>query len=467
MKKHLILSFFCLFSVLSFSQKQNNIWYFGDKAGIDFNSGSANVLTNSNMRSFEGTAVISDSNGNLLFYTNGGKFIPSPADTFYGGVWNRNHILMPNGSLNGTGGCNSAVQSSLIVPNPGNHNQYYIFTTDCQEYQMLGGFRYSIVDMSLDGGLGDITVKSVKLLDSVAESICGIMHGNKTDFWVIVHKLYTSQFYAYWINASGIQPPVITDIGMPVSPNAGQMMATINGTKIGYCITYKSMLFDFNKNTGVLSNFIDLNKTSWGCAFSSNCRFFYTTSNDPPDSKIYQFDLNAANIPLSAKEIHSISHPYGPMQLGPDRKIYHVPNDYPYQNLDVINNPNLLDTLCNFTANGFYLGGKVSKGSLPNFISGFYGNCTSSSDIEQNNEDVRILVYPNPSRGDLKIQFNNYEGKNHRLLVYNILGNMVLNIENNNTGEFEISRKNLCPGIYYFQIYENISPKGTGRFVME
>jgi hypothetical protein len=467
MIKRILLTTFLLQTLLSFSQKQNNIWYFGDKAGINFNSGTATLLTNSNMRSFEGTAVISDTAGNILFYTNGGKFIPSPADTFYGGVWNRNHVIMPNGSLNGTGGCNSAVQSSLIVPNPADPDQYYFFTTDCQEYQMLGGFRYSIVDMSLDGGLGDITVKSVKLLDSVAESICGIMHENKTDFWVIAHKLYTSQFYAYKINASGIQPPVISDIGMPVYPNAGQMMSTINGTKIGYCVTYKSMLFDFNKNTGALSNFIDLNKASWGCAFSSNCRFFYTTSNDPPDSKIYQFDLNAANIPASAKAIHAIPHPYGPMQLGPDRKIYHVPNDFPYQNLNIINNPNLPDTACNFVANGFNLGGKVSKASLPNFISGFYGYCTSSSDIYQNTDEIQFVVYPNPSSGDITIKFSNPEGVSHNLIIYNILGSIVHHAENINAQEFKIDKKNLYPGVYYFQIFENRIPKGTGRFVME
>lgn len=37
------------------------------------------------MESFEACASISDSAGNLLFYTNGEK------------VWNKNHEVMPNG----------------------------------------------------------------------------------------------------------------------------------------------------------------------------------------------------------------------------------------------------------------------------------------------------------------------------------------------------------------------------------
>lgn len=467
MKKIIISIFLFTFSFLSFSQKQNNIWYFGNKAGIDFNSGNAVAITNSKMNSFEGTASICDSAGNLLFYTNGGRFQPSPTDTFNGVIMNRNHMMMPNGSLNGAGGCNSAVQSSIIIPNPANNDQYYVFTTDCQENQMLGGFRYSIVDMSLDGGLGDITTKGIKLLDSVNESICGIKHENKTDFWVICHKLNTSKFYAYKINATGIQPPVITDIGMPTFNSAGQMMSTVSGTKIGYCITYKTMLFDFNLNTGVLSNYIDLNKTSWGCAFSSNCRFFYTTSNDPPDSKVYQFDLNATDIPASAKAIHSIPHPYGPMQLGPDGKIYHPQNNFLDSYLDVINKPNILDTFCNYQSNSFYLAGKTCKASLPNFISGFYGYCASSGDINEISEPITISVIPNPCITRATIKFSNPQGKTHRIMIRNILGSVVQTIEGITSEEVVIERKNLCSGIYYFQIFENNIPEGTGRFVME
>ena len=38
MKKVFILIFLC-FSQILLAQKEANIWYFGDKAGLDFNSG--------------------------------------------------------------------------------------------------------------------------------------------------------------------------------------------------------------------------------------------------------------------------------------------------------------------------------------------------------------------------------------------------------------------------------------------
>jgi hypothetical protein len=466
-RKRFLVFVFLFSSLHSFSQKQNNIWYFGEKAGIDFNSGTAVAQTNDSMDSFEGTAVISDTSGQLLFYTNGGKFLYW-SGMFHGGIWNRNHMMMPNGSLDSAGGCNSSVQSSLIVPWPENPDLFYVFTTDCQENQMLGGFRYSVVDMALDGGLGDVTAKGVKILDSVTESICGIKHPNNTDYWVIIHKLYNSSFYAYRITPSGIQAPVISDVGMPVSVNGGQMMSTIDGTKIGYCVTYKTMLFDFDATTGILSAYKDLNKTSWGCAFSSNCRFFYTTSNDPPDSKIYQFDLDATDIAASAKAIHDIAHPYAPMQLGPDGKIYHVQNNGPNLALDVINFPNIPDTLCNFVVGGFNLAGRKSVASIPNFISGFYGQCFSESEVQTVDYNIdAVTVSPNPFSNSATIKFSNHENIITRIVIYNVLGEMVESIDNITSDNVVIERKNLVPGLYYFQIIEKNNICGSGKFIIE
>ncbi len=71
----------------SFAQKEGNIWYFGAQAGIDFNSGSPIALTNCSpsFTAFEGVGTLSDTAGNLLFYTDGNN------------VFNANHVLMPNG----------------------------------------------------------------------------------------------------------------------------------------------------------------------------------------------------------------------------------------------------------------------------------------------------------------------------------------------------------------------------------
>src|ERR1700675_989300 len=83
MRKNLFLLIaFVVTAESGFCQKEANIWYFGYEAGLDFNSGVPVALTNSAMDQFEGCSSIADSNGNLLFYTDGQT------------VWNKNHVQM-------------------------------------------------------------------------------------------------------------------------------------------------------------------------------------------------------------------------------------------------------------------------------------------------------------------------------------------------------------------------------------
>jgi hypothetical protein len=64
----ILLTFF-LFST-AYSQHQNNNWYYGRNAGLNFNTSPPSPIY-SNLVSTEGTAAISDPLGNLLFYTDG------------------------------------------------------------------------------------------------------------------------------------------------------------------------------------------------------------------------------------------------------------------------------------------------------------------------------------------------------------------------------------------------------------
>jgi hypothetical protein len=126
------LSLFIL-SFLSLAQGEANIWYFGDRAGLDFNSGSATVLNDGQINTLEGCSTISSSSGQLLFYTDGST------------VYDRTHQIMQNGT--GLLGGSSSTQSSVIVPNPSNPNRYYIFTTS--EANQSTGVCYSEVDKPL------------------------------------------------------------------------------------------------------------------------------------------------------------------------------------------------------------------------------------------------------------------------------------------------------------------------------
>ena len=150
-ERSVILFLTLLISFESFAQKEANIWYFGGQAGVDFNSGSPVALTNcsSQFSTWEGIGTMSDTAGNLLFYNDGNH------------VFNANHVMMANGTnlLSNT----SSTQTGLTVRQPGSDSLYYIFHLNFYLPDFIDVY-YSIVDMSLNGGLGDVTDKNVLVL---------------------------------------------------------------------------------------------------------------------------------------------------------------------------------------------------------------------------------------------------------------------------------------------------------------
>src|SRR5690554_6495488 len=108
--RNIFFMLFILSMSVSYSQGEANIWYFGYNAGLDFNSGTPVALTDGELYTNEGCATISNSQGELLFYTDGVT------------VYNRHHQVMQNGT--GLLGHSSSAQSATVVPKPGYADLY-------------------------------------------------------------------------------------------------------------------------------------------------------------------------------------------------------------------------------------------------------------------------------------------------------------------------------------------------------
>ena len=350
--------------------KIGNIWYFGENAGLDFSNGDPTVLNNGALSSTEGVSVYSDRvSGSLKFYTNGGDF------PYAGGVWNRNHQLMPNGSMTGAGGCNSSIQSALILRTPDSENLHYIFTTDCQENSFTGGFRYSVVDMNMDGGLGDVVTKGVAITGSTNESLAAVRHSNGSDYWVIVHKVNTDSFYVYHINKVGIAGVVKNKVGPFVGQYAGEISVAANGEKIALHATFSTGLFNFDAATGTISNYIDLLQPSSFGTFSPDCQLLYI--NDINTKQIFQFDATNTNDVAATKTLiaNTGASLAGALRVGPNRRIYVTKNNS--QTIDVIAQPNFRGADCNYSVDAINLGVNLAKMGLPNLPSEALGECIS------------------------------------------------------------------------------------------
>ncbi len=474
MKQILLISIIFFTITIVFGQKQGNIWYFGDKAGISFNSGVPTALFNGQLtfpngqNHNEGTSSISDSSGNILFYSDGMT------------IWNKNHLIMQNGT--GLLGNFSSTQSSIIVPQPDQPNRFYFIFTIGSMFccgSSSDGFRYSKIDMCLDGGLGGVlpTEKNIKLLDTVTEKIAVTRHSNGVDYWILTHKFNSNKFYAMRLTAIGIVDTVISAIGSTHSStfNAwvqGQMKLSPNGQKIavGGSGGLKLLeLFDFNKTTGVVSNFMALNRIDngdvYGVEFSPDNTKLYTQSSSytPFGLDIGQYDLSSGNLSSINASMISLYHNPNPstslligLQLATNGKIYMISNGN-YGALSVINNPNIYGFGCDYQAQVVSLGGRLGSLSLPTFISGFdYSNelvqCPSSTSesIFENN----FSIFPNPFSIQTVLQTSK-QLNNATILIDNVFGQTVKQIKYINRQTVLLSRENLVSGLYFVRLTQD------------
>ena len=418
--------------MVAVGQKYGNVWEFGEHAGINFNSCHPVAITNGNNPGFEGCGSISDTSGQLLFYTN--------SDT----VWNKLNQFMPNGNLVASYGTLSQV---IIFRKPLSNSLYYIVTTKIQAMGTLS-LQYHIVDMSLNSGLGGIASKNnVITTTNITEQVSATMNSNGTDIWLMVHEYATNHFMTYIVTSAGISlVPIISAVGpvhiactsninargeIKFSPDASKIAFNANGVG-GNNPSNILTLFDFDNSSGIVSNPLNLpfSRGDWGLSFSPDNSKLYGTTwkafnfglNDY--NYLYQFDLSSgvpATIINSKQILDSILPPisYGDLKLGPDGKIY-VARYYSYY-LGVINFPDLAGSACNYDSNGVYLGGKRCRYGLNNYIE--YNNyCNSTSIAYLNEYKSSINIFPNPGNGEINITSTSIIDE---IVIRNVLGQVI------------------------------------------
>lgn len=366
MKPLLLLLGLLSFQTLSAQHEFDN-WFFGNLTGVSFVSGSPVNVTGGQLSTNEGCSSMSDGAGNLLFYTDGTT------------VYDKNHTIMPNGT--GLLGDWSSTQSALIVADPGNANQYYIFTTD--GFVGADGLRYSIVDMTLNGGNGDITaVKNVQIMPTCDEKVTGIHNSNGTGFWIVSHapSASSNEYYAFPLTAAGVGAPVISAVGPIYSAFdsfIGCMKISPAGTHIARTMydEYAGEIAEFDIVTGQVSNpatyYAPAQDVMYGVEFSPSGNVLYMMSGDYQPSKLFQFDMLAGTTTAIAATGTVLdddnSERSGAIQIASDNKIYVSHSGT--LSLGIINDPEILGLGCNYVRNGHALLTNTNIG-LPNALSG-------------------------------------------------------------------------------------------------
>ena len=426
---------------------------------------------------FESTvAVMSDSIGKLLFYTNGCA------------VANREHVLMPNGSGLNPGEISDQVcpwkgyivpQGAMILPKPAGTKQFYILHSGAEPDPVrkirLGALYYTVIDLELQNGLGDVVSKNQVLIKGDLGAFTSVRHGNGRDWWIVVPDFGNRRWHTFLLSPAGIEaqaPQLIPLTG----PECEKFMATAvsrKGDKIANWGDCKVTILEFDRCSGGFNQVLELQApTHWipggGLVFSPSGRYLYASSQNV----LFRADLEA-----SKPKLDTMRYSYDPfgnspydvpgntfhyLTTGPDGNIYgNIPSRASYlhrlKNADGVSIASI-----DFKARSVKLPvkGVRTLPHLPNYrlydLEGSPCDTLGISVVAETpaNPPCEIMISPNPARIGSWVDISacpEMAGS-----IFDTAGRKIEKF-NLSSGSIKIKLSDYRPGIYFIQFQSTIS----------
>ncbi len=334
-KPVLLLLTLILSYTFSYGQGQRNLFFNSNENVIrlDFSTDPPTPFPTGIIGSYEGIAHYEDGSGNALFWFNAN------------GVYDSYNILMP-GALGILADDSSA--EICISPVPCDPDRYYIFYND----QTCSSLYYSIVDMTLNGGLGDVTDLNTSIdTNNFSEGMEVIEIPDSPNFWLLTYNCNTG-FTKFLISENGLSNgEVIYNYPPPPGGYDGRGELDYHAGRIGICFGFTSTVFvaDFDPVLGELTNPVTLNAApnnqgTFGIDFSPDgSKAYFSLWYELTSNYIYQYNFATASLSsyMPFLGINS-SGPnpivgLGEIELGRDGKLYIIEDGG--ENILVINNP--------------------------------------------------------------------------------------------------------------------------------
>lgn len=406
---------FCMLFFISFvfSQNETNYWYFGNNAGLNFSNGDIEVLSDGSIQTPAGCSSISDRDGNLLFYTNGQT------------VWNKNHQIMQNGT--DLSGDIDGVQTSIIIPKPGDTSTYFVFytreNTQTNPIYILRGVFYSEVKFDSSNPLGYVvdSRKDIRLVSAPARARIAAVHSEAGDAIQVVcltepepppfgtpplnpvptvFRIFTITNTTDIIPETGLiieMEHIIQNFGaMKISPNgkhiaivenySGNLMGMNYGRIYVYDFDNQNLTIDFKMFHNTVPAF-GVAITPYGVEFSPDSKILYYTGNN----LVVKFPFSYVDtVEFVSYEIYQGPSPRS-IQLARNGKIYvsHGDENNSLDYLSVINNPEKYDG-SSYQSLSVNLQTGASTQGLPVFIASHLRNRIIASDDDCVNTDFNF-----------------------------------------------------------------------------
>ncbi|MBC7775752.1 MAG: T9SS type A sorting domain-containing protein [Phycisphaerae bacterium] len=426
-------------------------------------------------------AAISDTAGHIILYTNGCNVLDKNAEQ----IFNGDHIT-PNNWVydNYCPDYYPFTGSWLLLPDPAKDSLFYLFAIGHRQSTGAGIHAWGLYASRLSEQ--EVFEKNTLIC---ADSIFGghltaCRHANGRDWWLVLNKIQTNQYYKYLLDPTGIHLVDLQSVGMASTWNgsgSGQCTFSPNGTKfIHYENVADMYVFDFDRCSGALSNFRHVNiehnedtgNSFGGMAISPNSRFAYTFGY----LYSYQVDLLATDLQSSVTQVAYWDSTYvfvwkttfGKAALAPNGKIYSaIPGSNPY--LHVIHNPDAKGDSCQFEQHGLLLPYSWNNNDLLNFPYYRLGRSEGSScdtiyTKTEIGETFAFHIFPNPSPLQTTLSLPTHM-QGHWML-FDVSGKKI------RSGNWEgLSMKldvlDLSPGLYIFQLQSKSGQLFFGKVAVQ
>lgn len=364
----IIQLFIYLFPFIIFSQKNDYVWLLGydyslvpnDTFGIsvmDFNTQSLNptIYFDKNIKfDYSGTSVcMSDETGKYIFTTDGNAIL------------NSTHEFMKNGkNISPLDNLHSELDPQSCIVLPTSKKGFYSLINNRIEIVGLSIASIqsfiTIIDMNRDNGLGEVVHRLIEFSKDTLtlEKLISTRHANGKDWWLPIPGYNTNCIFTFLVQDTSISlirkqkvdSIIYNGYGQAAFSPDGKYYANISSVS-DQAGTY-IYLYGFDRCSGLFSAIkqFHINEALYhvGVAFSPNSKIFYFTFWP----YIFQIDLLSQDkkIDTLAKNDYYIEdigggfrrfNPFGFMQLGPDNRLYCVPNTES-RNMHVITRPNIL-----------------------------------------------------------------------------------------------------------------------------
>ena len=440
-----------------FAQGKNHQFLHGDQNVLDpyissirgrllFDSTSLTIVPDSFGMAFASTqGNISDESGNLLMASNGIYIMNANGDTMLNGSSLNPGPAANNFSIYGL----PIPNGNVILPMPDDSTRFVLLhhtTTGNSNYPSIVMFM-SIIDLTLDNGLGGVISKNVVINQDTCDwGIATCRHANGRDWWVVIPKTQSDTLITFLLTPQGIYqtsrqgfglPGAIGNVGTPLFSQNGLKFSISTLTVVNNVYFHDVRLYDFDRCSGQFSNAkldsLDY-EPGFGSTFSPNGKYLYALSL----SNIYQYQTDTTDLRGSRKLVATYDGFLSLNQtdfwlsyLAANGKIY-ITSGGRVVDITCIEYPDSLDTACYVNQHSVHLPSWTYTGHVnhPNYYLGRLSGspCDTLTWVgidEFQLHDFKMRISPNPNNGNFKLVYLLPQNEPGQLKIYDLTGRVV------------------------------------------